>query len=72
MLKECSPPTMCHMSHVTFHMSHVRCQVSGVTSQVSHVSFFSGQSVGASRWRVCYQRGLPRLVFSLTASKLGG
>ena len=26
------------------------------------VSFFL-QSVGASRWRVCYQRGLPRLVF---------
>ena len=23
-----------------------------------------GQSVGASRWRVCYQRGLPRLVSS--------
>ena len=22
-----------------------------------------GQSGGASRWRVCYQRGLPRLVF---------
>ena len=26
-----------------------------------NVHFF-GQSVGASRWRVCYQRGLPRLV----------
>ena len=24
------------------------------------------QSVGASRWRVCYQRGLPRLVYSAT------
>ena len=23
-----------------------------------------GQSGGASRWRVCYQRGLPRLVYS--------
>ena len=22
-----------------------------------------GQRGGASRWRVCYQRGLPRLVF---------
>ena len=22
-----------------------------------------GQSGGASRWRVCYQRGLPRLVY---------
>ena len=25
-----------------------------------------GQSGGASRWRVCYQRGLPRLVFNCT------
>ena len=25
--------------------------------------FPNGQSGGASRWRVCYQRGLPRLVF---------
>ena len=25
-----------------------------------------GQSGGASRWRVCYQRGLPRLVFDKT------
>ena len=23
----------------------------------------NGQSGGASRWRVCYQRGLPRLVY---------
>ena len=36
-LKECSPPTMCYMSLVTFHVSGrchiscVRCQVSGVT-----------------------------------------
>ena len=36
---------------VTCHVSHVTCHVSCVT-----------QSVGASRWRVCYQRGLPRLV----------
>ena len=33
-----------------------------------YAGFFSlsfnkiGQSSGASRWRVCYQRGLPRLV----------
>ena len=40
---------MCHMSHVTFHMSHV-------------AFFFFGQSGEAYRWRVCYQRGLPRLV----------
>ena len=30
---------------------------------MSRVFFFFGQSVGASRGRVCYQRGLPRIVF---------
>ena len=35
----------------------VRCQVSGVI-------FLFLQSVEASRWRVCYQQGLPRLVFT--------
>ena len=24
-LRECSPPTMCHMSHITCHMSRVTC-----------------------------------------------
>ena len=44
---------MCHVSHVTCHMSHVTCHF---------FSFFSfGQSSEA--YRVCYQRGLPRLVF---------
>ena len=51
--------TTCHVSHVTCHMTHVTC----------HMSFFfffylkkNGQSGGASRWRVCYQQGLPHLV----------
>ena len=51
-------------------MSHVMCHVFGDTCQVSrvrcHVSgfflLFFGQSGGPSQWRVCYQRGLPRLV----------
>ena len=55
---------MCHMSHVRCHLSHVRCQVPGVTCHVSvFFVFFWGKSGGASRWRVCYQRGLPRLVW---------
>ena len=48
------------------HMSHVKCLVSRVTCHVSHVFFSSkeiGQCGGASRWRVCYQRGLSRLVY---------
>ena len=40
-LRQCSPPTMCHMSCVTCHVSNVRCQVSGVRCQVSSVTFFS-------------------------------
>ena len=56
-----------HVSHVRCHMSRVRRQVSPVRCHMSRVtifsSFFSCQSGGTSRWRVCYQRGLPRLVY---------
>ena len=45
---------MCHVSRVTFHMSYVTCHISCVTYE-------------AYWWRVCYQRGLPRLVFNKTA-----
>ena len=38
-------------------MSHVTCHVSHVEEEKN------GQIGGASRSRVCYQRGLPRLVF---------
>ena len=62
-LKECSPPPMCHMSCVTCHMSHVRCHMSGVTC--------FRKSGGGSRWRVCYHRGLPRLVY-LIQEQFGG
>ena len=57
-MTECLRPTMCHMSGVRCQVSCVMCQVSCVTCQVS-----GGQRGGASRWRVCYQQGLPRLVF---------
>ena len=53
-------------------LSHVRCHVSGVTSHESHVVyhtllllFFLIQIWEVSWWSVCYQRGLPHLVFSL-------
>ena len=45
---------MCHMSGVTCHLSGVSCHVSGVRCQ--HFFYI----VGASWWRICYQRGLPR------------
>ena len=55
----------CHMAHVTCHMSHVTCHMSHVTYLVSHIlcHFLFVQNDGASQWRVCYQRGLPRQVF---------
>ena len=48
-----------HVSRVTCHVSHVTCHVSPVTCQ--HFFCFFLLSGGASTWRVCYQRGLPRL-----------
>ena len=40
----------------------VICHVSCIMCHLSHVNFFIRPSGGASRWRVCYQRGLLRLV----------
>ena len=59
----------CHMSHVTCHMSRVTCHLSpvGIFFLIFRNFFFViffGISGGASWWRVCYQRGLPRLVYS--------
>ena len=56
-----TPPkhVTCHVSCFTCHMSHVMCHVSRVTCHI----FFFWQSGEAYRWRVCYQRGLPCLVW---------
>ena len=57
------------LSRVTCYMSCVMCHMSCVTGHMSTKKFekvqkgFFGQSDGASGWRVCYQRGLPRVVF---------
>ena len=51
-MKKGIPPPACHVSCVTCHISHVEC------------IFFSLQSCEFSQWRVCYQRGIPRLVFN--------
>ena len=67
----------CHVSHVTCHMSRVTCHVSHVKNTFFY-NFFKkknyttkniGQSGGASRWRVCYQRGLPRLVWEVITNE---
>ena len=52
---------MCHVSRVTCHMSKKKLHFFFLRKK-------NGQSGGASRWRVCYQRGLPRLVYLLTNS----
>ena len=64
----CSP--VCHVSRVRCHMSPVKCHVSPVPCQKNYIFFFNGKSVGASRWRVCYQRGLPRLVCNTNCIKV--
>ena len=38
----------------------VKCHMSPI---MCFLSFFLGQINGASQWRVCYQRSLPRLVY---------
>ena len=56
----------CHVSHVRCHVPPVWCHVPPVGCHMSPVAchFFPliQQSDGASRWRVCYQQVLPRLV----------
>ena len=37
-LRECSPPSMCHMSYVTCHMSHFMCHMSHFTCHMAHVT----------------------------------
>ena len=51
---------MCQASPVMCNVLPVTCQNIYIF-QIYILKKF-GQSFGASRWRVCYQRGLPRLV----------
>ena len=58
---------MCHLSRVTYHMS-LFFTIKKKINKIKKLHFFVihkkiEQSGGASWWRVCYQRGLPRLVF---------
>ena len=61
MLRECLPLTM----------SGIRCKVSGVVFfNLINLYLFFLQSVGASRCRVSYQRGLPSLLSLFTQFQL--
>ena len=55
---EGSPPPTCHVSCVTCHLSHVTCHMSFVIQQKIIIL----RRDEASRWKVCYQRDLIRLV----------
>ena len=57
------------MAHVACHMSHVTCQLKFSITKKNKLKI--GQRGGASRWRVCYQRGLPRLVIYTAAKQRG-
>ena len=47
------------MSRVTCHVSCVLCHMSPITNHFSQ----NTKNGVANQWRVCYQRGLPRLFF---------
>ena len=51
------------MSRVKCHMSHVMCHMSQFFLEFFFLIVLFLQSGEAYQWRVCYQRGLPRLVF---------
>ena len=57
MLREWSPPSLCHISHVTCHVSHVTCHITHVTRYVSQEFFLDSDSD-----KVCYQRCQASLV----------
>ena len=70
---------MCHVLGVRCQVSRVRCHVSGVTYYTKKkyyilffIFIFFCQSGGASWLTVCYQRGLPRLVFQTFINFLFG
>ena len=75
----------CHVSRVTCHLSHVTCHLSPVLFYFKFLIYFFSlknkftkniyfkkirQNGGASRWMVCYQRGLPRLVLTVVCLSL--
>ena len=53
-LRECSPPATCHLSHVTCHVLQFTCHVSHVMCHLSIViyTFIVLHNGEASRWRV--------------------
>ena len=68
---------MCHLSCVMCHVSPVACHLSPIKKKITckkknyiYPLEKIGQRGGPSWWRVCYQRGLPRLVFKVPTQRL--
>ena len=64
----CVSRVTCHMSHVTCHMSCFMCQMSDVYFLLSYKTLlfiFLRQICGPSYCSVCYQQGLPSLVYKV-------
>ena len=58
------PPVKCHVSHVTHNVSFVACNMSlNLFNCTIIIYIFVLQSGEAIWWRVCYQWGLPCLVY---------
>ena len=71
-MREGSPPSTCHVSHILCHVSCVACHVSHVTCQMSHffdrvVKLVSGGSVinGATPFSSSIEAVLPLVWLSL-------
>ena len=64
----CQLPTVtCHLSHVKtifFYFFFIEEEKINEKNKKNYLSQRIRQSGGVSRWRVCYQRGLPRLVLT--------
>ena len=58
------------MSYVTCHLSHIKKKWKNFITKKKKIKKQIGQYGGASRWRVCYQLSLPRLVFFLCLASL--
>ena len=64
-MRECSPPTTCHMSCVTRHVSHVMCHVSCVTCHMSHVVKLIGRgSVFKGAYPLGYRGVKKRIMYN--------
>ena len=66
-MREGSPPPTCYLAYITCHMSRVMCHMSRFPFLTCHPFFLSRKAI---QWKVCYQRGRPRLVLLGVSKKI--